>query len=71
MTGVVTDDWALYGRREYDNILPESLTGVYNYGQLLSFGDINAKFQMYVCHMASDTGGGIRYRSGWGTDKRA
>ena len=69
ITDTPTDDWNLYGFREHNNVLPEGLTGSYNYGQLLSFCPNNAKFQMYVSHHASD-GGGIRYRSGWYTDKK-
>ena len=67
--------WNSYGAKIYANALPDNLTGVYNYGQVLSFGGGNAKFDMYISHVATDpyydhTQGGIYVRSGWSTDRK-
>lgn len=59
------------GTKQYNNALPDGLTGVYKYGQTISICGTEARFDMYVAHTASGNGGGIRYRSGWGTDKQS
>lgn len=59
------------GTKQYNNALPDGLTSVYKYGQTISICGTDARFDMYVAHTASGNGGGIRYRSGWGTDKQS
>lgn len=76
--GVTTTDadntlWSQIGLKSYHNALPDGLSGVYNYGEAISFAGNSTRFDMYVNHHSSDgtqNGKGIYYRSGWGTDKR-
>ena len=68
--------WDSFGSVVYGEALPDGLTGVYNYGQAISFGGSNAKFDIYVSHVSTDssrdaTNGGIYVRSGWKTDKKS
>lgn len=65
--------WSQIGLKSYHNALPDGLSGVYNYGEAISFAGNSARFDMYVNHRSSDgtqNGKGIYYRSGWNTDKR-
>lgn len=76
--GVTTTDadntlWSQIGLKSYHNALPDGLSGVYNYGEAISFAGNSTRFDMYVNHHSSDgtqNGKGIYYRSGWNTDKR-
>lgn len=62
--------WGLTGNRSFHGALPEGLSGIYNWGQLISFStDTAARFQIYAAHMGS-TDSTLSYRTGWGTDKR-
>ena len=67
--------WDSLGTKVYADALPDGLTGVYKYGQTISFGVGLAKFEMYVSHAATNpdydhTTGGIYVRSGWDTDRK-
>ncbi len=65
--------WSQIGLKSYHNALPDGLSGVYNYGEAISFAGDSTRFDMYVNHHSSDgtqNGKGIYYRSGWNTDKR-
>lgn len=71
-TGTAGNDglWGLTGNRSFHNALPEGLSNIYSYGQLISFSTDNAaRFQIYAAHMGS-TDSTLSYRTGWGTDKR-
>ena len=71
-TGTAGDDglWGLTGNRSFHGALPEGLSDIYNWGQLISFSTDNAaRFQIYAAHMGS-TDSTLSYRTGWGTDKR-
>lgn len=62
--------WSQIGFKQYNNALPDNLTGVYNYGSVISFPGFNSRFEIYASHQSSN-GNGLYYRSGWGTDKKA
>lgn len=71
-TGTAGDDglWGLTGNRSFHDALPEGLSDIYSWGQLISFSTDNAaRFQIYAAHMGS-TDSTLSYRTGWGTDKR-
>lgn len=61
--------WTQIGSRSYHNALPDGLSGVYNYGQVLTFPGNGARFEIYCAH-SSSTDGNLWYRSGWNDDKR-
>lgn len=61
--------WTQIGSRSYHNALPDGLSGVYNYGQVLTFPGNGARFEIYCSH-SSSTDGNLWYRSGWNNDKR-
>lgn len=62
--------WGLTGNRSFHGALPEGLSDIYNWGQLISFSTDNAaRFQIYAAHMGS-TDSTLSYRTGWGADKR-
>ena len=62
--------WNQIGIREYDAALPSGLSGVYNYGAVVSLPGGNTRFDLYYNHQASSNGDGLYYRTGWGTDKK-
>ena len=62
--------WTQIGIKEYYNALPDGLSGVYNYGEVVSLPGANVRFDIYCSHHSSD-GNGLYYRSGWGDDKKA
>ena len=61
--------WGQIGIKQYNNALPDNLTGVYNYGSVISLPGFNTRFEIYASHRASD-GNGLYYRSGWDSDKK-
>ena len=72
-TNTAGDDglWGLTGNRSFHGALPDGLSNIYSWGQLISFSTDNAaRFQIYAAHMGS-TDSTLSYRTGWGTDKRA
>lgn len=71
-TGTAGDDglWGLTGNRSFHGALPEGLSNIHSWGQLISFATDNAaRFQIYAAHMGS-VDSTLSYRTGWGTDKR-
>lgn len=62
--------WSQIGIKQYNNVLPDNLTGVYNYGSVISLPGFNSRFEIYASHQSSN-GNGLYYRSGWGSDKKA
>ena len=62
--------WSQIGIKQYNNALPDNLTGVYNYGSVISLPGFNSRFEIYASHKSSN-GNGLYYRSGWGNDKKA
>lgn len=61
--------WSQIGIKQYNNALPDNLTGVYNYGSVISLPGSSSRFEIYASHQSS-SGNGLYYRSGWGSDKR-
>lgn len=71
-TSIAGDDglWGVTGNRSFHGALPEGLSNIYNWGQLISFSTDNAaRFQIYAAHMGS-VDSTLSYRTGWGTDKK-
>lgn len=62
--------WSQIGIKQYHNVLPDNLTGVYNYGSVISLPGFNSRFEIYASHQSSN-GDGLYYRSGWDNDKKA
>ena len=61
--------WSQIGIISYGNALPDGLTGVYNWGSVISLPGQLSRFEIYASHKSS-SGNGLYYRSGWGDDKR-
>ena len=61
--------WSQIGIISYGNALPDGLTGVYNWGSVISLPGQSSRFEIYASHRSS-SGNGLYYRSGWGDDKR-
>lgn len=61
--------WSQIGIKQYNAALPDGLTGVYNWGQTISFASSSGRLDIYASHLASDDSG-LYYRSGWVDDKR-
>ena len=61
--------WSQIGIKEYQKALPDSLTGVYNFGSVISLPGLYSRFEIYTSHQSS-TGNGLYYRSGWANDKQ-
>jgi hypothetical protein len=71
-TNTAGDDglWGLTGSRSFHGALPEGLSNIYSYGQLISFStDNSARLQIYAAHTGS-ADSILSYRTGWGTDKK-
>lgn len=62
--------WNQIGIKQYNNALPDNLTGVYNYGSVISLPGYSSRFEIYASHLAS-SGNGLYYRSGWDSDKKS
>ena len=62
--------WSQIGIKQYNGALPDNLTGVYNYGSVISLPGFNSRFEIYASHWSSN-GNGLYYRSGWDNDKKA
>ena len=62
--------WNQIGIKQYNKILPDNLTGVYNCGSVISLPGVDSRFEIYASHQASN-GNGLYYRTGWGEDKKA
>ena len=61
--------WSQIGIKQYNKALPDNLTGVYNYGSVISLPGPNSRFEIYASHVSSN-GNGLYYRSGWDSDKK-
>ena len=61
--------WSQIGIKEYHNALPDGLSGLYAYGEVVSFAGGACRFDIYCSHQSSN-GNGLLYRSGWGDDKQ-
>ena len=61
--------WSQIGIKEYQKALPDSLTGVYNFGSVISLPGLYSRFEIYASHQSSK-GNGLYYRSGWVNDKQ-
>ena len=61
--------WTQIGIKEYYSALPDGLSDVYNWGEVVSLAGTNLRFDIYCSHFSSD-GNGLYYRSGWDGDKR-
>lgn len=62
--------WSQIGIKEYHGALPDGLSGVYNYGEVISLPGQYCRYDIYVAH-TSTSGSGIWMRSGWGDDKKS
>lgn len=66
--------WSNTGIKQYDNALPDGLTGVYPYGQVVTFATNTNRFEFYCSHISSDSTNeqrGLYFRSGYANDKRS
>lgn len=63
--------WSQIGIREYDNAHPDGITDGYTYGSVVSLPGGNTRFDLWYNHQTSSNGDGLRYRTGWGNDKKA
>lgn len=61
--------WSQIGIKQYNNALPDNLTGVYNYGSVISLPGLNSRFEIYASHESSNDNG-LYYRSGWNSNKK-
>lgn len=61
--------WSQIGIKKYTGALPDGLTGVYNYGSVISLPGDSSRFEIYASYISS-SGNGLYYRSGWDSDKR-
>ena len=63
--------WNQIGIKEFHNCYPESLDGVYNYGEVVSLPGAYTRFDIWVNHQSSSgETNGLQYRSGWNDDKK-
>lgn len=62
--------WAQIGIKQYNGALPDGLSGIYNWGGVVSLAGTNSRFDIYCSHNSSN-GNGLYYRSGWENDKKA
>lgn len=64
--------WSQIGIRSYHNALPDGLSGLYTYGQVISFPGDGSRMDIFTNHGGStDTvNQGLWWRSGWNDDKR-
>lgn len=63
--------WNQIGIKEFYSCYPESLDGVYNYGEVVSLPGAYTRFDIWVNHRSSSgETNGLQYRSGWNDDKK-
>lgn len=63
--------WNQIGIKEFYSCYPESLDGVYNYGEVVSLPGAYTRFDIWVNHQSSSgETNGLQYRSGWDDDKK-
>ena len=61
--------WSQIGSRQYNGCLPDGLSGLYSWGQTISFAGVNARLDIYCAHTSSSDGN-LWYRSGWDNDQK-
>ena len=64
--------WSQIGIRSYHAALPEGLSGLYNYGQVVSLPGNGSRLDIFTNHVGSGESsgrGGLWWRSGWNTEK--
>lgn len=62
--------WNQIGIKEYQGVLPDGLTNIYNWGGVISLPGTYSRFEIYASHQSS-SGNGLYYRSGWDSDKKS
>lgn len=60
--------WSQIGIKQYQNALPDGLTGIYNSGEAISLPSTNMRLDIYAPHTGSN-GVGLYYRTGWNDQK--
>lgn len=65
--------WNQIGIRQYNNALPDGMadSATYAYGAVVSLPGTSSRFDLWYNHQTSSNGNGLRYRTGWGDDKKA
>lgn len=68
----IPDIWGNLQVSQLNGVLPDGLTGVYNYGGLISIPVSNSKFQIYASHLDADISAesAMYFRTGWDADKK-
>ena len=65
--------WNQIGIRSYHSALPEGLSGIYNYGEVVSLPGNGSRLDIFTNHLGSSESGGqggLWWRSGWNDDKK-
>lgn len=65
--------WSQIGIRSYHGALPEGLSGIYNYGEVVSLPGSGSRLDIFTNHVGSSESGGqggLWWRSGWNDEKR-
>lgn len=60
--------WNQIGIKQYQDALPDGLTGVYNSGQVISLPSENMRLDIYAPHTGAN-GVGLYFRTGWNDQK--
>lgn len=60
--------WSQIGIKQYQDALPDGLTGTYNSGEAISLPSTNMRLDIYAPHTGSN-GVGLYYRTGWNDQK--
>lgn len=63
--------WNQIGIKEYWGAVPEGITDTYKYGAVVSLPSNNFRLDVWYNHHSSEDGDGLRYRSGYTTDKKS
>lgn len=72
LTLPTTTVWNKLGIRQFNNTLPDNLSGsIYNYGAVISLPGNTSRFDLYYSHQSciksnTYTDNGLYYRTGWG-----
>jgi len=61
--------WSQIGIKEYYDALPDGLSGLYSWGEVVSLAGTNVRFDIYCSHQSSN-GNGLYFRSGWSDDRQ-
>lgn len=60
--------WNQIGIKQYQDALPDGLTGIYNSGQVISLPSENMRLDIYAPHTGAN-GVGLYFRTGWNDQK--